>query len=325
MGITSTDLQAEERRVRRAATLSVGSNTFLVLTKLAVGMLTGSVGVLSEALHSLVDLGAAIMARYAVVRARAPADEHHPTGHGKIESLSGTVEGTLVLGAAALIVAVAVHRLIEGGELRESWLGLAVMGLSAVVNVFVSAHLFRVAKQSDSVALEADAVHLRADVWTSLGVFVGLAAIQITDLHILDPVIALAVAAIIAYEGWAISRRAVRQLLDTALPAEEVRQVRQLLAEHYGTIVGFHALRTSQAGPERHVDVHVVMCRKMPLGEAHEICDHLEGDLKELWPRTYVLIHAEPCPVDCDGITDEAELPAYCSRLREQIRQEQGR
>jgi cation diffusion facilitator family transporter len=291
------------REKQRAAAFSVLSNTVLTFGKLAAYLVTASVSVLSEALHSGLDLVAALMAFFAVRQARQPADVEHRFGHGKFESISGFVEGILILVAVALILYRAVDRIVTGtSEVREPLLGIAVMGVSAVVNVLVSRLLFRVARRTDSVALEADAWHLRTDVWTSAGVFAGLSIIAVgskispalRELHHLDPIIAIGVALVIARAAWDITRRSWDHLVDRALPAEEVAQIERLIQEHYPTIAAYHRLRTRKSGPQRQIDVHVVVAGDMPVAEAHQICDDLEGDLREMFPGSEALIHVEP-------------------------------
>jgi cation diffusion facilitator family transporter len=291
------------REKQRAAAFSVLSNTVLTFGKLAAYLVTASVSVLSEALHSGLDLVAALMAFFAVRQARQPADVEHRFGHGKFESISGFVEGILILVAVALILYRAVDRIVTGtSEVREPLLGIAVMGISAVVNVLVSRLLFRVARRTDSVALEADAWHLRTDVWTSAGVFAGLGIIAVgsaispalKELHHLDPIIAIGVALVIARAAWDITRRSWDHLVDRALPAEEVAQIERLIQEHYPTIAAYHRLRTRKSGSQRQIDVHVVVAGDMPVAEAHRICDDLEGDLREMFPGSEALIHVEP-------------------------------
>jgi cation diffusion facilitator family transporter len=310
-----------QRRAIRAANVSILSNTTLVIGKFVVGVLVGSTAIVSEGLHSSTDLLAAFMARYAVGKSRAPADDRHPHGHGKVDSLSGTAEGVLVLAAAGLIWMAAGHRLASPHPpVSESPWGIAVMAFSAVMNIIVSGYLFRVARSVGSVALEADGVHLRADVWTSVGVVAGLIAIRVLpDYQILDPLVAILVGAVIGYEGWAISRRALGQLLDEALPADDLAAVRAILADHYGTIAGFHKLRSRRAGPHRYVDVHVEMCRKMPLFEAHEVCTHLEEEVGEALRGTDILIHPEPCDGRCERGTPPEDLAPWCRLRRQQL------
>lgn len=285
----------------RAARVSVVSNTALTLGKLAAGLVTGSVSVLSEALHSALDLAAAAMAYLAVRKSREPADAEHQFGHGKFESISGLAEGALILAAVALIVWGAFHRLlIPHPVVALPAVGAAVMGVSAMVNVFVSRLLFRVARETESVALEADAWHLRTDVWTSAAVLVGLAAMAvlrragISHAEALDPLIAMVVAVVIARAAWDIMARSWSHLVDRSLPPHEVEVIERLLAEHYPEFASYHRLRTRRAGSERYVDLHLVVEGEESVAGAHRLCDHLERDLRSLLPRTEVLIHVEP-------------------------------
>ena len=288
-------------RKQRAAAVSVWSNLSLTGIKLAAAVVTLSVSILSEALHSGLDLVAAIMAFLAIRKAREPADADHQFGHGKFESMSGLAESLLILVAVVVILWASMGRLISGEtELVQTELGIGVMAISAVVNIFVSRMLFRVARDTDSIALEADAWHLRTDVWTSAGVFVGLAAITIAtrfgfrEAHHLDPVIAIAVGVAIARAALEITRRSWNQLVDRALPASEMERIENLLSDHYPQFAGYHHLRTRQAGSQRYVDVHVVVAGDLPVAEAHTLCDHLESDVRRLIPGAEVMIHVEP-------------------------------
>lgn len=285
----------------RAALVSVASNTGLTTLKLAAGAITHSVSVLSEGLHSGLDLAAAVMALLAVRRSRQPADADHNFGHGKFESLSGMAEGALILVAVGMILWSAVRRLALGeAEVREPVLGAAVMGISAVVNVLVSRMLFRVAKETESIALEADAWHLRTDVWTSLGVLGGMSIIAVGtwaglhEVHHLDPVIAIMVAVVIARAAWDITRRSYDHLVDRSLPANEMDQITSLLREHYPEFTEYHRLRTRRAGSQRYVDLHLVVPGEQSVTEAHALADHLEQDLRNLLPGLEVMIHVEP-------------------------------
>jgi cation diffusion facilitator family transporter len=286
---------------QHAARFSVFSNISLTLFKLAVYAITGSVSILSEALHSGLDLVAAVMAFLAVRKSRDPADAEHQFGHGKFESLSGLAEGALILVAVVLIAWGAIHRLlVRHAPLAHPLLGVAVMGVSAVVNIFVSRMLFRVSKATDSIALSADAWHLRTDVWTSAGVLVGMAAIsmgrglRVTGIDLLDPIIALGVALVIAKAARDIMAQSWGHLVDRSLPAGELSMIRELLEEHYPEIAGFHRLRTRKAGSHRYIDLHVVVPGDESVAEAHSMCDHLEDDLRLLLPEAEVLIHVEP-------------------------------
>jgi cation diffusion facilitator family transporter len=279
----------------RAAAWSVVTCSSLVVLKLAVGFATGSIGILSEAAHSAADLVAAGMAFFAVRTAAKPADKAHPFGHGKFESLSGAVEALLIFLAAGGITAAAVHRLIEGGKVELLAAGAAVMLVSAVSNYLVSVNLFRVARATDSIALEADAWHLRTDVYTSVGVGVGmLVMLFFGSLWWIDPVAAMLIALLIIKAAVDLTRNAVAQILDRALPPEEQRLVVDLLKQHYPQYIEFHRLRTRKAGSERHLDLHLVVPAEMTVQESHDLCDHLEADLRQLLPGTRALIHVEP-------------------------------
>ncbi len=285
---------SRQQATTRAASLSVVSNTGLVVAKLAIGMVAHSVSIVSEGLHSAIDLAAALIAYFSLRKAGQPADAAHRYGHGKYESLSGLVEGLLIIVAAGFMVYVAGHRLLHGGEVRHEELGVVVMAASALVNVFVSAYLFRVAKAHESIALEADAWHLRTDVYTSVAVLVGMAAIALGAPHYLDPIAAVVVALVIIREGYRLTREATGQLLDTALPPEEERAVLELLRQHRDRFEEFHAVRSRRAGAERHVDLHLVVRRGTSIEEAHAVADHLEGDIAALFPHARVIIHLEP-------------------------------
>jgi len=288
-------------RKQRAAAVSVWSNLSLTGIKLAAGVVTHSVSILSEALHSGLDLIAALMAFLAIRKAREPADADHQFGHGKFESMSGLAESLLILVAVVVILWASVGRLISGEtELAQTELGIVVMGISAGVNIFVSRMLFRVARETDSIALEADAWHLRTDVWTSAGVFAGLGIIVaatrlgFVEAHHLDPIIAIGVGVVIAKAALQITGRSWNQLVDRALPASEVERIENLLRDHYPQFAGYHGLRTRQAGSHRYVDLHLVVAGSLPVAEAHALCDHLEADVRRLIPGAEVMIHVEP-------------------------------
>lgn len=289
------------------AALSVASNTLLTLAKLVVGLTIGSVSVVAEAIHSGVDLLAAVIALFAVSRSARPPDDEYPFGRGKIENVSGTVEALLIFLAAGLIVSEAVNKLLHPPELPQVDLGLVVMALSVVVNLFVSRRLFAVARRTESVALEADAYHLTTDVLTSLDVFVGLILVRLTGFAYLDPIAALLVAGLIVRTAWEITRRSFLDLLDRGLPAEERRLVARVIQQHGDRLVGFHEVRTRKAGGERHVDLHLVVAARATVEEAHALCDHLERDLHRALGRCTLNIHTEPCRQDC------ADCPVKCS------------
>ena len=284
----------------RVAAISVGSNSLLIILKLIVGLVTGSVSILAEAIHSSIDLLAAIIAFFGLRAAGKPADKEHQFGHGKWENVSGSIEAVLIFIAAIWIIYEGVKKILHGVEVELLGWGIAVMAVSVVVNTLVSRNLFKQAKIHDSIALEADGQHLRTDVITSLGVLLGLAAVQITGLKILDPIVAIGVALIICKAAWDILHKSFGGIIDSGLPPEEEKIIIDTLAEHRGQLVGFHEIRTRKAGAQRFVELHLEMPGDISVEAAHQMCDHLEADLKKRLPRLEISLHVEPCGDKCD-------------------------
>lgn len=284
-----------------AARTSVIASISLVGLKVGAAAFTGSVSVLSDALHSSLDVAAATTALVAIRKARQPADAEHPFGHGKFESLAGLVVAALVVAAVGLIALAAVGRLLSGRlGVRQPALAAAAVGTAALVTFLVSRLLFQVARATESVALEADAWHLRADMWTSVAVLLGMIAIAVGDwlgaagVHVVDPLAALVIAAIVLPAAGGIGRRSYHHLVDRSLPPAEIGRIEALLREHYPQLSAYHRLRTRQAGPERYVDLHLEVPGEESVANSHALCDHLERDLRELLPGVQVLIHVEP-------------------------------
>jgi cation diffusion facilitator family transporter len=275
----------------RTARLSVLSNSLLIILKVVVGAVTGSVSILSEAIHSSIDLVAAVIAFFAVKVSGTPADDRHPFGHGKVENVSGVIEALLIFAASAWIIYEAIGRFLHPGETEALGLGVLVMAISAVVNIFVSRRLYKVAKLTDSVALEADALHLKTDVITSAGVAVGLGLIWLTGWHVLDPIIALLVAVIIIYESWMLLRKAFSPLLDTALSQGEMTKLTSILEEME---VQYHDLRTRAAGHQRFVEFHLDVPAHETIETIHRQCDLIEARLEHEFRDISVIIHPEP-------------------------------
>ncbi|MGD9496918.1 MAG: cation diffusion facilitator family transporter [Armatimonadota bacterium] len=296
-----------DRVTKRVALLSVVSNSTLVLLKLGAGIATGSVAVISEAVHSAMDLVAALIALLAVRAAAVPADEEHPYGHGKAENISGTIEALLIFAAAAYIIYEAIRKLLGEHEVESPGWGMAVMGVSAVVNIGVSEMLFRVARATDSIALEADGWHLRTDVWTSVGVLGALGFIALTEhyapvlhFHWMDPVAAIGVALLIIHAAWKLTITSARDLMDVALPDEEGQAIHHVLTAHSPGVRGFHNLRTRKAGSQRFVDVHVLVDPAMTVATSHALSDVITDEIQARLPNTVVVVHIEPCDDDCD-------------------------
>ncbi len=278
----------------RAAIISVISNLFLMTAKFVAGVLSGSISVISEAIHSGNDLVAAVIALFAVKESSKPPDEEHPFGHGKIENISGTIEALLIFVAAALIIKEAIEKIRFGGETMEPTWGLVIMGVSTVLNLVVSNYLLKTGREHHSIALEADGMHLRTDVYTSLGVFIGLLLIKITGLQIIDPIAAIVVAGLIVKAAYDLTRKAFVPLLDTSLEEHHLQEVQYVLAEHHYLYVEYHDLRTRRAGREAHIDLHLVIDARTSVQEAHDLCDSIEKSIGERVPFSSVLIHVEP-------------------------------
>jgi cation diffusion facilitator family transporter len=298
-----------DKRKSKVALLSVTSNTALVLLKLAVGTAIGSVSVISEAIHSGVDLLAAVIALFAVRTSGKPADTEHPFGHGKVENISGTVEALLIFLAAGWIVFEAWRKLKNPEPLEEAGLGVAVMLVSSAANIFVSRELLKVGKETDSVALQADAWHLRTDVYTSAGVMAGLTIIWIgklalpgTDLDWVDPVAAICVALLIVKAAYRLTVESARDLLDVSLPKEEEESIEKHIASFAPDVRGFHRLRTRKSGSHRFVEFHMKVDPTKSIEESHSIAEKVSCSIKQQYPDTTINIHIEPC--NCDFTTE---------------------
>ncbi len=279
----------------RAAGVSILSNALLIVLKIVAGVLTGSIAIITEAVHSGIDMVASLVAYVSVRKADEPADEDHPYGHEKVENLAAAIEGMLILVGAGIIVYESVHRLVSGGEVERLGIGIGVLAFSTVANLAVSSHLYHQARITDSPALAGDAAHLRTDAFTSIAVVAGLVLVQITGKDWLDPVVALAVALAIVVAGVRILSRSSRVLVDEALPPDELEAVRRVIEEQSpGEVTGFHKLRARRAGSRRYVDLHLQFRDGTSLQRAHEISHQLQGEIRGRLRGADVLIHLEP-------------------------------
>ncbi len=272
--------------------MSIASNSFLTLAKLVIGLLTHTVSVMSEAIHSASDLVASLLAYFAIRTAEAPADVDHPYGHGKAENLSALVQGILIFAGAIVVIVEAVAALIRRHELQVGP-AIVLMLVSAGVNVILSTYLLRTAKRTESPALKADGYHLLSDVWTSLGVLAGLFLVRQTGSAIFDSIAAFAVSILIIRTSWHLVRESVQPLMDASLPSNEEAKIREILASH-PAVRSYHKLRTRRGGRERHVDVHVQLPDSLTLIEAHQITEALEERAREAFPDLQITIHFEP-------------------------------
>lgn len=308
----------KEQRKSRVATLSVVSNSTLVVLKLIAGLVMGSVSVLSEAIHSAVDLVAAVIAFFAVRAANKPADEKHSYGHGKFENLSAGVEGFLIFVAAGWIIYESVKKLMFPEPVETLSIGIVVMSVSAITNIIVSRKLFKIGHETDSAALIADGWHLRTDVWTSAGVAGGLALYMLglyffpeLNLQWIDPVIALGVAGLIIKAAWELTSESIMMLLDVSLPKSEEQVITSILEVKIENVLSYHKLRTRKSGSDRFVEFHLVVHKDMTVQAAHDICDDVTLKIKQALPNTTVMIHTEPCVHACKQQSCDGECTLF--------------
>jgi len=271
--------------------LSILSNMLLIIMKVCAGIMSGSVSILSEAIHSSMDLMASLVAYYSVKVSCLPADDGHPYGHGKFENVSGVIEALLIIIAAVWIIFEAVQKIFRDVKIESLGLSIGVMLVASAMNYYVSRRLSLVAQATGSVAIEADALHLRTDVYTSAGVAAGLALIWLTGKRIFDPLAAILVALFIVKEAYQLLRRAFLPLVDISWDPQEITRLEGIIA---GYDVKFHGLKTRRSGNYRFVEFHIEMPEKMPLAEVHDICDKLEIAVGKEFDQTEVSIHPEP-------------------------------
>jgi cation diffusion facilitator family transporter len=280
-------------RLTRYAWISIIAAVFTIVLKAAAYFITGSVGLLSDAIESIVNLIGGILALSMLTVAARPADEEHPYGHTKAEYFSSGVEGALIVVAAMSIGAAAVPRLIAPKPLAEIGIGLAISLAASVINFVVALLLLRAGKKYTSITLEANAHHLLTDVWTSVGVLAGVGLVAITGWNALDPVVALLVATNIIWTGVGIMRRSVLGLMDTMLSMDDLAAVRKVLDAYAANGVQFHALRTRQAGARKFVSVHVLVPGQWTVQRGHELLEQIEGDVRGALPDSTVFTHLE--------------------------------
>jgi len=283
-----------------AATLALAVVIGLIIIKVVVAVITGSISITAQATDSFLDLFAIGVTFFAVRLAVAPADEEHPFGHGKIEGIAAGVQAVLIFGAAGFIIYSAVRRIIEQTTIELTEAGMAVMLVSIIASVFLSRHLLKVSRATSSISLEASARNIAADVYSAAGVLVALVVVRFTRLHILDPIIALAVALFILKAGYDVTRRSISELVDVRLPEMEQDVIISCITEHRAQLAGYHKIRTRRAGNQRFVDFHLVIPKNASLEEAHQMCDHLEEDIESKLPNSSVTIHVEPCAIECE-------------------------
>jgi cation diffusion facilitator family transporter len=278
----------------RAATLSLFSNLSLLILKLVVGLISGSIGVLSDALDSGEDMVASAAALFSVSIARRPADLEHPYGHGKVETLAAAVEAGVISLGGIFITYQAIERIVHGGQDVDVGLGLMAMAVAAVLNTLVSRYVGRAAKATESLALASDAKHLQTNVVQALAVFTALVLVQVTGINLFDPIVALLLAAYLWFAAFGLLRNAVAEIMDVRLPEEDERHIQRSVLEHHPEVRGFHDLRTRRSGRLRYIELHLLVEPTRTIQEVHNLCDQIEADIQKRLPGSIVTIHAEP-------------------------------
>lgn len=292
------------------AGLSITSNIVLSVLKVITGILSGSLSIISEAIHSMSDFFASVLTFFSVLKSSKPADEDHPYGHGKYEDMAGFIEGILIILAAIFIIYEATKKIILGVNAdMENSMGIAVMFVAVILNIIVSSLLFKVAKDTNSISLYADGEHLRTDVYSSLGVLIGLVLIKVTGYTVLDPIIAILVAVIIFRAGYSISKKAGWNLLDHSLPEENINCIKGIIQEYSeSATLKRNSIKARQVGPTKDIDLILQFPSNTPICECHKICDEIEKQIRLLYPSCSISIHSEPvcykrnCQKTCDKI-----------------------
>jgi cation diffusion facilitator family transporter len=280
--------------LQKFAWLSIGTAVVTIALKGVAAWLTGSVGLLSDALESTVNLVAAVVALAALRAAARPPDDNHHFGRGKAEYMSAAVEGGMIFVAAGVIVVTAVQRLLSPQPVEQAGIGLAIIAVASVLNLVVGLALLRAGRAHRSITLEADGKHLLTDVWTSVGVLVGVGLVALTGWDRLDPIVALAVGVNILVTGWGLIRRSGAGLLDVALPAGDRAAIEQVVATYRERGIDFHALRSRESGRHRFVYVHVLVPGDWTVGQGHDLCEEFERDVAAALPGTTTFTHLEP-------------------------------
>lgn len=278
----------------RIAAISLATTICLLALKLILGIISGSIAVLSDAIDSATDVVGGTAALISVRVATWPADEDHPYGHGKVESISASVAATVVAIGGGFVVFQAVRRLVVGSPEINVGLGLAPMLVAAAANLILAFYMRREARRAHSLALASEATHLQTNVVQAGVVIAGLAAVGVSGLRQFDPVVALGLAVYMAWTAAYLAREALSEVMDVALPEEELRAIHDVLVAHEDDIRGFHRLRSRKAGPTRHVDMHLLVDPQRTIKEVHTVCDRIEREISERLPGTIVTIHTEP-------------------------------
>lgn len=291
-----------------AARLAIVAVSLLIVIKTAASILTGSIAIRADAIHSVIDLFGVVIGYTGIRIASKPPDESHPYGHGKAENIAGVVIAAMIFIAAIIIAYQAIVRLISGGLVELVYLGIYVTAAAIAINLLVSWYALRVARATESIALEATARDLLADVLSSAAVLVGLILVQFTGIAILDPIVALLVAILIGRTAFLTMKKSFGGLMDIRLPQAEEDEIVAVIKRHGDLIAGFHKIRTRKAGSQRHIDFHLLVSRDISVEKAHQLCDQLEEEIEKRLSDTSVTIHVEPCDGRCDKCATSPDL-----------------
>jgi cation diffusion facilitator family transporter len=294
--------------LRGATRLSLIVIIGLVTAKLVVAVITGGISILAQGIDSLLDLLAVAITFYAIKIAAKPADKEHPFGHGKVENIAAVGQAALIFAAGGCIIYAAIHKIIVGATVELTSAGIGVMIASIIASILLSRHLLKVARATDSIALEANAHNIAADVYSAAAVLGGLIAIRFTGLNILDPIIALGISVLIIKAAYGVLKKSFGPLIDTKLPKAEEDTIRSCIMEQGYQLVDFHDLRTRKAGAQRYVELHLTVPKDVNVEEAHQICDRIEQCIKARLPNTSVTTHVEPCSGECEQCTASCTL-----------------
>lgn len=281
-------------RTSNFAFLSVLSNSFVVLLKIVVGIVTGSAAVISEAIHTTLDLLASLIAFFSVRISGKPADSEHPFGHGKFENVSGTIETLLIFVAGIWVIYECIHKLLNPEPIRLPTLAILAMLVGALINFFISKVIRKEADRINSIAMKSNAFHLLTDVYTSLGVAVGLLVVHLTGWHFLDPIIGIVLAVYIMLEAAKLMNEAFPPLLDTRLSDEKEKKILEIIKLFHKEYIEIHDFRTRRSGKQKFVDFHMVVPSHQSIEKTHNLCNRIENEIIKQFNDAEILIHPEP-------------------------------
>jgi len=287
---------AARDRVARLCILAIST---LIALKVMASVLTGSVGILADLMHSLIDLSGAIIGFISIRISRKPPDKHHAFGHGKAEGVAAVIIAALIFLAGGIIIYEAIDRILSDGEVEMVGLGIGVTAGAVIINAVVSLYALKISRREESIALEATARDLAADMLSSVAVLIGLSLVWATGVTLLDPIVALLVALLIIRTAYITMHKAVSGLMDTSLPETEESAVRSCISRYSDRSFGFENLVTRRSGNERHIEFQLIMPANSSVEEAHRVCDQIEHDIEVALGTTRVTIHIEPCPNSC--------------------------